>query len=152
MLSKEPWWLCLHMKVVVHEPVYIMSRQYSHSNKCDRISLGWLYFMLFQNWMWDECYKKFMYLCHCFHLQKKIQQFARRSIDSEFSRHGSYCKRHCSGLHYYERWLQIPRTYLDHSPRRLKFRCGFGVNSCQYFGIMCIGENCTCFFLISDIY
>jgi hypothetical protein len=26
------------------------------------------------------------------------------------------------------------------------------VNSCQYFGIMCIGENCTCFFLISDIY
>lgn len=91
----------------------------SHLNKCDRISLGWLHFILFHKWMWDACYKKFMYLCHCFHLQKKLQPFARRSIDNECSRHGSYCKCHCSGLHYYERRLQIPRTYLDHSPRRL---------------------------------
>jgi hypothetical protein len=57
--------------VLIQEVVYIMYPQYCHWYKCDRISLGWLHFILFHKWMWEASYKTLAYFCHFFHLRKK---------------------------------------------------------------------------------
>lgn len=96
--------------------------------------------------MWEASYKTPVYLFHFFHLHTKKQLFARRSTDIECCHHGSYCKWHCSGLHYYEGWLHIPGHILI-TAQALKYRPWIGVNSWHYFEIIWFAEKCTWFFL-----